>query len=76
MALTQQVNKHTIKNAYLLLLISNLIDKVKDTTIFTKFNIKSGYNNIQIKDLPSDHYTPFQSPNVQFSWYLQKIKVL
>lgn len=44
------VNKHTIKNAYPLLLISNLIDKVKDTTIFTKFNIKSGYNNIQIKE--------------------------
>ena len=24
----------------------------------------------------SDHNTPFQSPNIQFSWYLQKIKVL
>ena len=26
--------------------------------------------------VPSDHNTPFQSPNVQFSWYLQKIRVL
>ena len=44
------VNEHTIKDAYPLPLISNLIDKVKDTTIFTKFNIQSGYNNIRIKD--------------------------
>ena len=27
-------------------------------------------------DLPSDHNTPFQSPNIEFSWYLQKIRVL
>ena len=35
----QYVNKYTIKDAYPLPLISNLIDMVKDTTIFTKFDI-------------------------------------
>ena len=44
------VNEHTIKDAYPLPLISNLIDMVKDATIFTKFDIQSGYNNIRIKE--------------------------
>ena len=44
------VNEHTIKDAYPLPLISDLIDMVKDTTIFTKFDIRSRYNNIRIKE--------------------------
>lgn len=40
------VNEHTIKDTYPL----PLIDRVKDATIFTKFNIQSGCNNIRIKD--------------------------
>ena len=40
------VNEHTIKDAYPLPLISDLIDKVKDAKLFTKFDIRSGYNNI------------------------------
>ena len=44
------INEHTIKDAYLLPLISDLINMVKDTTIFTKFNIWSRYNNIRIKE--------------------------
>ena len=35
----QYVNEHTIKDAYPLPLISDLIDMVKDATIFTKFDI-------------------------------------
>ena len=31
-------------------LISDLIDKVKDAKLFTKFDIRSGYNNIRIKE--------------------------
>ena len=46
----QYVNEHTIKDTYPLPLISDLIDKVKDTTIFTKFDIQSSYNNIRIKE--------------------------
>ena len=44
------VNSHTIKDTYPLPLVSDLIDKVKNATTFTKFDIQWGYNNIQIKD--------------------------
>uniref|UniRef100_A0A0W0G5Q8 Reverse transcriptase-rnase h-integrase n=2 Tax=Moniliophthora roreri TaxID=221103 RepID=A0A0W0G5Q8_MONRR len=37
-------------NAYPLLLISDLIDKLKDTTIFSKLDLHNGYNNVRIKD--------------------------
>ena len=39
-----------IKDAYPLPLISDLINKVKDVTIVTKFDIQSGYNNIRIRE--------------------------
>ena len=44
------INEHMIKDVYPLPLISDLIDKVKDATIFIKFDIQSRYNNIRIKD--------------------------
>ena len=44
------VNEHTIKDAYPLPLISDLIDMVRGATIFMKFDIRSGYNNIRIKE--------------------------
>ncbi|TFY74071.1 hypothetical protein EWM64_g9941 [Hericium alpestre] len=40
----------TIKNKYPLPLIPELIDKVCDASIFTKFDVHWGYNNICIKD--------------------------
>ena len=43
------LNSHTVKNAYLLPLISDLIDKLKGSLIFTKMDIWWGYNNILIK---------------------------
>ena len=46
----QYITEHTIKDVYPLPLIPNLIDKVKDATIFTNFDIQSRYNNIRIKD--------------------------
>ena len=42
------LNSHTTKNAYPLPLISKLVDKLKDSKIFTKFDIQWGYNNILI----------------------------
>ena len=41
---------HTIKDAYPLLLVQNLINQVKDAKVFTKFNVRWGYNNIHIRD--------------------------
>ena len=44
------LNEHTTHNVYPLLLISDLVDKLKDAHHFTKFNVHWRYNNIQIKD--------------------------
>ena len=44
------INEHTIHDAYPLSLISDLVDKLQDAKVFTKFNIRWGYNNVQIKD--------------------------
>ena len=43
------LNSHTIQNAYPLPLIPELIDDMKDSTIFTKFDIHWGYNNIRLQ---------------------------
>ena len=42
------LNSHTICNRYPLSLIPELIDNMKDSTLFTKFNVWWGYNNIHI----------------------------
>ena len=44
----QYLNSHTIRNAYPLPLIPELIDDMKKSTLFTKFDIRWGYNNIRI----------------------------
>ena len=43
-------NEGTIKNTYLLPLISDLMDKLRGARYFTKLDIQWGYNNIRIKD--------------------------
>ena len=48
------LNSHTVKNAYPLPLISDLIDKLKGSLIFTKMDIRWGYNNVLIK--PEDRW--------------------
>uniref|UniRef100_A0A0W0GCK4 Reverse transcriptase domain-containing protein n=1 Tax=Moniliophthora roreri TaxID=221103 RepID=A0A0W0GCK4_MONRR len=46
----RELNKGMIKNAYPLPLISELLDKLKGATIFTKLDLRNGYNNVRIKD--------------------------
>ena len=46
----QYLNKHTVRNAYPLPLISTLIDKLKGAKYFSKMDIRWGYNNIRIKE--------------------------
>ena len=46
----QYLNSHTVRDAYPLPLISNLIDKLKDAKVFTKFDVWWGYNNVQIRE--------------------------
>ena len=42
----QKLNEYTIKNKYPLPLIPGLIMRVKRANIFSKFNIRWGYNNV------------------------------
>jgi Reverse transcriptase (RNA-dependent DNA polymerase) len=46
----QQINEWTIRNRYPLPLIPELIARVKTSTLFTKFDIRWGYNNVWIKE--------------------------
>src|SRR6201996_5154044 len=45
----RRLNEHTIRNQYPLPLITELIAQVKEAHVFTKFDIRWGYNNIRIK---------------------------
>src|SRR6266403_3155851 len=45
----RKLNEHTICNRYPLLFIPDLISQVQDAHIFTKFDVRWGYNNIRIK---------------------------
>jgi Reverse transcriptase (RNA-dependent DNA polymerase) len=44
------INKQNIKNAYLLPLISETIDKVGKAKVFMKLDLCWDYNNVQIKE--------------------------
>ena len=43
------LNHWTVKNAYPLPLISEIMDKIKGAKFFTKFDVRWGYNNVQIR---------------------------
>jgi Reverse transcriptase (RNA-dependent DNA polymerase) len=43
------LNDWTVKNAYLLPLVSEIMDKLKGAKYFSKFDVWWGYNNIQIR---------------------------
>ena len=46
----QRLNEWTVKNCYPLLLISKLIAQVQNAKMFTKVDIRWGYNNVCIKE--------------------------
>ncbi|TFY55573.1 hypothetical protein EVG20_g9269, partial [Dentipellis fragilis] len=46
----RQLNKGTVKNEYPLPLISEIVDNLKGTRIFTKMDVRWGYNNVRIKE--------------------------
>src|SRR6266849_11064544 len=45
-----QLNKKTICNQYPLPLMSDVVDKLQNASIFTKFDVCWGYNNVCIKE--------------------------
>ncbi|ESK82075.1 reverse transcriptase-rnase h-integrase [Moniliophthora roreri MCA 2997] len=46
----RELNKGTVKNTYPLLLILELLGRLKGATIFTKLDLRNRYNNVRIKD--------------------------
>ncbi|ESK81181.1 hypothetical protein Moror_2289 [Moniliophthora roreri MCA 2997] len=46
----RELNKGTIKNAYPLPLISDLLNKLKGAEVFMKLDLRNGYNNVRIKN--------------------------
>ena len=44
------LNEHTVKNNYLLLLIMQLVGKLLGAKLFTKMDLRWGYNNVHIKE--------------------------
>ena len=44
------LNEHTVKNNYLLLLITQLVDKLQGAKLFMKMDLRWGYNNVHIKE--------------------------
>ena len=44
------LNKWTIKNNYLLPLISDILENIGTKKIFTKMDLRWGYNNVRIKE--------------------------
>ena len=43
------LNEWTIKNNYPLLLISDVVENMGTKKVFTKMDLRWGYNNVQIK---------------------------
>jgi len=44
------LNEWTIKNNYSLLLISDIVENIGMKKVFTKMDLRWGYNNVQIKE--------------------------
>jgi len=44
------LNEWTIKNNYPLLLISDIVENIDTKKVFTKIDLRWGYNNVQIKE--------------------------
>ena len=56
----RKLNEYTIRDKYPLPLIPDLMAKVQDAWIFSKFNIRWGYNNIWIKE-GDEHKAAFKT---------------
>lgn len=63
----RKLNAITVKNRYPLPLQSELFKKLREATIFTKFDLRSGYHNVRIKE--GDKWkTAFRTKEGLFKW--------
>ena len=46
----RRLNEYTIKNRYPLPLVTDIISRLRKAKIFTKFDVRWGYNNVRIKE--------------------------
>jgi hypothetical protein len=46
----RRINEYTIKNRYPLPLVADIVNQLRKAKIFTKFDVRWGYNNIRIKE--------------------------
>ena len=47
----RQINKVTVKNKYLLSRIEDLFDQLKGASVFSKIDLRSGYYQLQVKEV-------------------------
>ena len=47
----RQINKVTVKNKYPLLRIKYLFDQLKEASVFSKIDLRSGYYQLRVKDV-------------------------
>ena len=47
----QQINKVTVKNKYSLPRIEDLFDQLKEASVFSKIDLRSGYYQLRVKDV-------------------------
>jgi len=45
-----KLNKQTVKNNYPLPLITELVDNIGSKQVFTKIDLRWGYNNVRVKE--------------------------
>ncbi|GJU43310.1 putative reverse transcriptase domain-containing protein, partial [Tanacetum coccineum] len=47
---TPELNKLTVKNHYLLLMIDDLFDQLQGSSVYSKINLRSGYHQLRVRD--------------------------
>lgn len=63
----RKLNSITVKNRYPLPLQTELFEKLREATIFTKFDLRAGYHNVRIKE-GDEWKTAFRTKEGLFEW--------